>query len=137
MEKKRIRWRAVSAARRIVTNNSSDTELVVGENAAAPEDLCSSMLGCLPPTAYGVLVPEEGERQELARVGEALKPLDRYKPLRPLEHRLELGRNAKISIDLPLGRSNFEDHRDHRASPWGAEASLRKVRSSRSRNFSA
>src|SRR5690606_3535283 len=107
-----------------------------------PKHSCSSarlgrpMSWMISPALDRCLIPEEGERQELARFGQALEALDRYEAVALGQLSLQLGGERQIGILLTLGRPDLEDDRDHlrTGEPCGAEASFRNIRSSRRMN---
>src|SRR5690606_25436536 len=98
--------------------------------------LRAPMFGRVAPAGHGVLVLEEGQRENLARIGEALEPLDRDEAFDSIQKRPQLGGSIEIEGFLPFGWFDLENDSDHDLLPCGVEASLRKVRSSRSRKRS-
>ena len=64
----------------VVADDGSDAQAIVVEEAAATGALGAPMLLQRPPVCDRSFVPEERQRQDLARLREALKPLDREKP---------------------------------------------------------
>src|SRR5690606_16867902 len=114
----------------------SDAQAVFVKHAAAPHRLRASVFGCIAPANHRVFALEEGPREHLVRIGQAPVPFDRNEPFDPVEKRSQLSRNIEIGGFLSFGWFNLEDDRDHALLPCGAEASLRKFRSSRSRNRS-
>lgn len=113
-----------------------DAQPVFTKHPSAPHRLRAPVFGCIAPPGYGVLALEKGQREHLARIGKAPEPLDRNEHLDPVQKRPQLGGDIEIGGFLSLVWLDLEDDRDHTSPPCGAEASFRKVRSSRSRNRS-
>ena len=74
-----VSGRLVPIEHAIVARHMGDTKPVVGEDAAPPVSLGRAMRIGVAPLQYRRFIPEEGKRQHLARVGEALESLDRDK----------------------------------------------------------
>src|SRR5690606_5826970 len=110
-----------------------DPQPVVREDAAAPGALRLPVLLRVAPGLHRLLVAPEGQRKDPARVRQALEELDRDEAVDAIEQRPKVGGDAEIGVAAALRRLDLEDDRDHDALPaaCGAEASVRKMRSSR------
>lgn len=122
----------------IVTEDFGDAKAIVAEHPLPPRCLGRSMGSGVAPRSNRGLVAPEGQRQELARFGETLKPLDGEKTVNPVELRPERGGKLEVAGLLPRCRPGFEQDGDHgrTKAAWGADASRKKIRSSRRMNLS-
>jgi hypothetical protein len=60
----------------IISDDRSDTKPVVGEHLAPSGSLGATMFLDIAPRRDSFLIPEERQREDLARLGQALEPLD-------------------------------------------------------------
>src|SRR4051812_43469727 len=71
----------------------------------------------IAPALHGILVAPERQRQQLARVGDALETLDRDEAVDRLELRPQRCGNGQVVV-LAAGRGpHLEDHRNHLVLP--------------------
>lgn len=98
-----IRRRLIAFIEAIVTDDGSDPEAIVGEDAIPPRRLRGAMLGAVAPCPHRRLIAPEGERQEFVRIGEALETLDRDEAVDPVQQRTQIGGEPEIGIALALG----------------------------------
>ena len=113
-----------------------DAQVIIGEDAAAAFGLGRTVRGEVAPAGDGLFIFEKGERQELVGVGEALEPFDGEEAFDLIHHGPHGGGDVEVFGLAVRVRHDFENDGDHVGSPWGAEARVSQVRSSRKMNFS-
>src|SRR5690606_16271751 len=122
----------------IVAQHTGDAQPIVAEDTGAALDLGRAVPRLVAPGLHRRLVTPERQRQQLARLDEALESLDRHEAVDFLQ--IGLQRRGEVEIVLPLTRSrpDLEDHGDHgfTSTACGAEASRRNSLSSRRMNCS-
>src|SRR4051812_9300912 len=74
---RRVGGRLGTVAAAIIAHDLRDPQPVGAEDALPPQSLGGAVRGPIAPGRHRSLVAPEGQRQELARLGEALEPLDR------------------------------------------------------------
>src|SRR5688572_20678059 len=117
----------------VVADHLRHAQPVVGEDAFAAGRLRLAVLLDIAPALHGLLVAPDGQRQELARLRQALEALDGDEAVHLLQHGLEPRRRVEVRVLAPRGRHHFEYDRDH-----GFSMRSRNVRSSRRiRRFSS
>ena len=84
----------------VVAHDGGDPQAVVAEDAAPPRRLGAAMGRQVAPLPDRLLVAEEGERQELARLAQALEALDRDKSV----DALQVGAQGRRQVEVVLGR---------------------------------
>ncbi len=101
----------------VLAVDCADGDAVIGEDRAAAFKLRRVMARLLAPALDRLGITPKRDRDQLARLGEALEPFDRDEAV----DRLDVGseRRGKIEIVLlPAGpRLDFEDHGMHRTPP--------------------
>jgi hypothetical protein len=97
----------------IVAQNLCDPQPIVLEHAGTAFALSYAVLCQVPPVLHGLFVPEELDRQHLARIGERLEPLNRDEAVDLLEEGAQFCGDIQILIAPPVGRPDFEDDCDH------------------------
>src|SRR5262249_16795049 len=121
----------------VVADDGGDAQAVVAEQAGASGRLGAAVLGDVAPGLDRLLVAEEGQRQDLFRMGATLEPLEGDEAVYVREQRPQGGGHGEIVL-TPSGRGlDLEDDGDHGVTggvtngACGAEASFKNVRSSR------
>ena len=82
------------------------------------------------------LILEERQREDLVRVGQALEALNGYEAFHLIKQGPQFGCDVEVDRLSPVRSFDlkYDGYHSEPPKPCGAEASFRKVRSSRSRN---
>src|SRR5262249_37838645 len=67
----------------------------------------------ISPSVHRRFIAEEGKRENLAGLVDALEPFDGDETIDFIEQRPQLGREIEIALFVPRLWPDFEDHRDH------------------------
>ena len=105
--------RLVALIHAIVADHADHAQPVVVKHHLAPGLLRAAMCRQLPPPDHRRLILPERQRQELAGVGQALKPLDADKSGDRLGQGPHLGRHLQIWLLLSLTGDHLEYDRNH------------------------
>src|ERR1700761_1154875 len=95
----------------VVAYDMSDAQAIIGEHAMAAFRLRAAVGFEIAPRRHGRFVAPEGERDELAGLGEALEALDGDKAFDAVEQRSQVGGDAEIGV--AVRGPDLEDDGDH------------------------
>ena len=104
MHATRICGRLLAIVHAVVAHHGRNPQAVVGKDATAPGLLGAAVGVHLPPPGHGRFVAPEREGQQLARLAQALEPLDGDEPIDLLQQRPQRGCGAEVGV-LLAGRS--------------------------------
>ena len=91
-------WRLVPFMHTVVAQDRSNAQAIIPEYPAPPLCLSHTMFGKIAPVAHGLLVAEEGKRQELARLAQTLEALDGNKAVHLSELSAQLCGDVQIFL---------------------------------------
>src|SRR5215470_18006230 len=111
-----VRRRLRTLVHAVVANDAGDAQPIIPEQLTAALCLRAPVLGERAPPPDRVLVAKEREREDLPRIGDALKTLDRNEAVDLLEQRFQLGREVEIGFLPAIRGPDFEDDGNHAGS---------------------
>jgi hypothetical protein len=86
----------------VIADHVGDAQLVVGEDTRTPVSLRRAMRSVVAPGTNRILVAPERQRQQLVRLGQAPKPLDREEAIDALEFWPQRRGQVEIALRSPL-----------------------------------
>src|SRR5215469_5969948 len=108
----------------VVTDDGRNAQSVIAEYLRSALGLRQAVPFDLPPLGDRRVVAPERQRQDLARIGQALEPLDRDESVHLFERRPQRRGDVEIFLAALLFWPHFEDHGVHQLSSTAAMQSI-------------
>src|SRR5262245_45656355 len=101
----------------VVADDARDPQAIVLEDTGSPPGLRTPVLLERAPLCHGSLVPKERQRENLARLVQALEPFDGDEPVDLIQQGPKPRCEIQILLLTSLRRPDLENDGNHLASP--------------------